>query len=97
MAAPKTARARRLGIALRAFREGAGLTLEQAADEINSTRSTLSRYENAQTLINPATEESITDVAAADAKRNGPGQDRHLGSGGTGGAAGGGDRYAAGA
>jgi transcriptional regulator with XRE-family HTH domain len=55
MAAPKTARARRLGIALRTFREGAGLTLEQAADEINSTRSTLSRYENAQTLINPAT------------------------------------------
>jgi transcriptional regulator with XRE-family HTH domain len=53
--APKTARARRLGIALRAFREAAGLTLEQAADEINSTRSTLSRYENAQTLVNPAT------------------------------------------
>lgn len=53
--APKTARARRLGFALRAFREAAGLTLEEAADEINSTRSTLSRYENAQTLINPAT------------------------------------------
>ncbi|MGC4805304.1 helix-turn-helix domain-containing protein [Micromonospora sp. DT233] len=53
--APKTARARRLGIALRAHREAAGLTLEAAADEINSTRSTLSRYENAQTLISPAT------------------------------------------
>jgi transcriptional regulator with XRE-family HTH domain len=52
---PKTARARRLGIALRTYREAAGLTLEDAADEINSTRSTLSRYENAQTLINPAT------------------------------------------
>ncbi|SCL29959.1 Helix-turn-helix domain-containing protein [Micromonospora nigra] len=53
--APKTARARRLGIALRSHREAAGLTLEAAADEINSTRSTLSRYENAQTLVNPAT------------------------------------------
>ncbi|WP_320065161.1 helix-turn-helix transcriptional regulator [Micromonospora sp. RTGN7] len=53
--APKTARARRLGIALRTHREAAGLTLEAAADEINSTRSTLSRYENAQTLIRPAT------------------------------------------
>ncbi|MEU5905015.1 helix-turn-helix transcriptional regulator [Micromonospora sp. NPDC047527] len=53
--APKTARARRLGIALRHHREAAGLTLETAADEINSTRSTLSRYENAQTLISPAT------------------------------------------
>lgn len=52
--APKTARARRLGIALRTYREAAGMTLEQAADEINSTRSTLSRYENAQTLIKPA-------------------------------------------
>ncbi|MEH0974927.1 helix-turn-helix transcriptional regulator [Micromonospora sp. CPCC 205546] len=53
--APKTARARRLGIALRTHREAAGLTLEAAADEISSTRSTLSRYENAQTLVNPAT------------------------------------------
>ncbi|MEV6690600.1 helix-turn-helix transcriptional regulator [Micromonospora sp. NPDC051196] len=53
--APKTARARRLGIALRHHREAAGLTLEVAADEINSTRSTLSRYENAQTLVSPAT------------------------------------------
>ncbi|WDZ87402.1 helix-turn-helix domain-containing protein [Micromonospora cathayae] len=53
--APKTARARRLGIALRTHREAAGLTLEAAADEINSTRSTLSRYENAQTLVSPAT------------------------------------------
>lgn len=52
--APKTARARRLGIALRQYREAAGYTLESAADEINSTRSTLSRYENAQTLISPA-------------------------------------------
>ena len=52
--APKTARARRLGIALRTYREAAGMTLEQAADEISSTRSTLSRYENAQTLIKPA-------------------------------------------
>jgi transcriptional regulator with XRE-family HTH domain len=53
--APKTARARRLGIALRTYREAAGFTLEAAADEINSTRSTLSRYENAQTLVSPAT------------------------------------------
>ncbi|MBO4208742.1 helix-turn-helix domain-containing protein [Micromonospora echinofusca] len=53
--APKTARARRLGIALRQAREAAGYTLESAADEINSTRSTLSRYENAQTLVSPAT------------------------------------------
>jgi transcriptional regulator with XRE-family HTH domain len=53
--APKTARARRLGIALRKYRETAGHTLERAAEEINITRSTLSRYENAQTLINPAT------------------------------------------
>ncbi|MEV4755274.1 helix-turn-helix transcriptional regulator [Micromonospora sp. NPDC049559] len=53
--APKTARARRLGIALRSHRENAGLTLERAAEEINSTRSTLSRYENAQTLVAPAT------------------------------------------
>ncbi|MFF5220933.1 helix-turn-helix domain-containing protein [Micromonospora sp. NPDC000212] len=57
--APKTARARRLGIALRAHREAAGLTLEAAADEISSTRSTLSRYENAQTLVNPATVRSL--------------------------------------
>jgi transcriptional regulator with XRE-family HTH domain len=52
--APKTARARRLGIALKSFREAAGLTLEGAAEEINSTRSTLSRYENALSLPNPA-------------------------------------------
>jgi transcriptional regulator with XRE-family HTH domain len=52
--APKTARARRLGIALRTHREAAGFTLETAADEINSTRSTLSRYENAKTLVSPA-------------------------------------------
>jgi transcriptional regulator with XRE-family HTH domain len=52
--APKSFAARRLGIALRHARETAGLTLEQAADEINSTRSTLSRYENAQTLVSPA-------------------------------------------
>ncbi|MGI5213618.1 helix-turn-helix domain-containing protein [Plantactinospora sp. CA-290183] len=52
--APKSFRARRLGIALRTAREAAGLTLEQAADEINSTRSTLSRYENAQTMVTPA-------------------------------------------
>ncbi|KXK63164.1 XRE family transcriptional regulator [Micromonospora fluostatini] len=57
--APKTARARRLGIALRAHREAAGLTLEAAADEINSTRSTLSRYENAQTLVSPATARAL--------------------------------------
>ncbi|ROT32693.1 helix-turn-helix transcriptional regulator [Micromonospora sp. HM5-17] len=53
--APKSFRARRLGIALRHAREAAGFTLEQAADEINSTRSTLSRYENAQTIVSPAT------------------------------------------
>ena len=53
--APKSFRARRLGIALRNHRESAGLTLEQAADEISSTRSTLSRYENAQTMASPAT------------------------------------------
>ncbi|MFC3504990.1 helix-turn-helix domain-containing protein [Micromonospora sp. NPDC049366] len=82
--APKTARARRLGIALRTHREAAGLTLEAAADEINSTRSTLSRYENAQTLISPATVRALLtlygvpseDVAAAvelakDARRPG--------------------------
>ena len=60
--APKTARARRLGIALRAHREAAGLTLEAAADEINSTRSTLSRYENAQTLVNPATVRALLSL-----------------------------------
>ncbi|MEU4676024.1 helix-turn-helix transcriptional regulator [Micromonospora sp. NPDC023737] len=53
--APKTARARRLGLALRTHREAAGLTLEAAADEISSTRSTLSRYENAQSPVKPAT------------------------------------------
>ncbi|WP_018786294.1 helix-turn-helix transcriptional regulator [Micromonospora sp. CNB394] len=71
--APKTARARRLGIALRTHREAAGLTLEAAADEINSTRSTLSRYENAQTLVSPATVRALltsygvdpADIAAA--------------------------------
>ncbi|HEY0699494.1 MAG TPA: helix-turn-helix transcriptional regulator [Micromonospora sp.] len=57
--AMKTARARRLGFALRSYREAAGLTLEEAADEINSTRSTLSRYENAQTLVSPATVRSL--------------------------------------
>ena len=36
--APKTARARRLGIALRTHREAAGLTLESAADEIPRLR-----------------------------------------------------------
>lgn len=65
--AHKTARARRLGIALRTHREAAGMTLEAAADEINSTRSTLSRYENAQTLINPATVRSLLGLYGADA------------------------------
>lgn len=65
--APKTARARRLGIALRHHREAAGLTLEAAADEINSTRSTLSRYENAQTLVNPATVRALLTLYGAGA------------------------------
>ncbi|WP_025619663.1 helix-turn-helix domain-containing protein [Salinispora cortesiana] len=60
--APKTARARRLGIALRMHREAAGLTLEAAADEISSTRSTLSRYENAQTLVSPAVVRALLTV-----------------------------------
>ncbi|WP_018722166.1 helix-turn-helix domain-containing protein [Salinispora fenicalii] len=60
--APKTARARRLGIALRMHREAAGLTLESAADEISSTRSTLSRYENAQTLVSPAVVRALLTV-----------------------------------
>ncbi|WBB81983.1 helix-turn-helix transcriptional regulator [Micromonospora sp. WMMD882] len=66
--APKTARARRLGIALRAHREAAGLTLEAAADEINSTRSTLSRYENAQTLVTPATVRALLTLYRARAE-----------------------------
>ncbi|WP_341719510.1 helix-turn-helix transcriptional regulator [Micromonospora sp. FIMYZ51] len=65
--APKTARARRLGIALRLHREAAGLTLEAAADEINSTRSTLSRYENAQTLVSPATVRALLTLYGASA------------------------------
>lgn len=63
--APKTARARRLGFALRSLREAAGLTLEEAADEINSTRSTLSRYENAQTLVSPATVRALLALYGA--------------------------------
>jgi transcriptional regulator with XRE-family HTH domain len=66
--APKTVRARRLGFALRAFREAAGMTLEEAADEINSTRSTLSRYENAQTLVNPATVRALLLLYGASAE-----------------------------
>ncbi len=60
--APKSFNARRLGIALRAAREAAGLTLESAADEISSTRSTLSRYENAQTLCSPATVRALLNL-----------------------------------
>ncbi|GAB2918194.1 helix-turn-helix transcriptional regulator [Micromonospora polyrhachis] len=60
--APKTARGRRLGIALRKHREAAGLTLEEAADQISSTRSTLSRYENAQGLPSPATVHGLLTV-----------------------------------
>lgn len=63
--AHKTARARRLGIALRTHREAAGMTLEAAADEINSTRSTLSRYENAQTLVSPATVRTLLTLYGA--------------------------------
>lgn len=66
--AHKTARARRLGIALRTHREAAGMTLETAADEINSTRSTLSRYENAQSLVNPATVRSLLTIYGASAE-----------------------------
>lgn len=66
--AHKTARARRLGIALRTYREAVGMTLEQAADEINSTRSTLSRYENAQTLVSPATVRSLLTLYKASAE-----------------------------
>lgn len=66
--AHKTARARRLGIALRTHREAAGMTLEAAADEINSTRSTLSRYENAQTLVSPATVRSLLTLYGASAE-----------------------------
>lgn len=65
--AHKTARGRRLGIALRTHREAAKMTLEEAADEINSTRSTLSRYENAQTLVNPATVRSLLTLYGASA------------------------------
>lgn len=66
--APKTARSRRLGIALRTAREAAGLTLEQAADEISSTRSTLSRYENAKTPASPATVRGLLTLYGWDPK-----------------------------
>lgn len=65
--AHKTARGRRLGIALRNRREAAKMTLEEAADEINSTRSTLSRYENAQTLVSPAMVRSLLTLYGASA------------------------------
>nr|MDT0661561.1 helix-turn-helix transcriptional regulator [Micromonospora sp. DSM 115978] len=66
--APKTARSRRLGIALRQYREAAGLTLEQAADEISSTRSTLSRWENAKSPVSPAQVRSLLLLYEVDHK-----------------------------
>ncbi|GAA1799122.1 helix-turn-helix transcriptional regulator [Luedemannella flava] len=47
-------RGRRLGIALRELREAAGLTLEQVAEEVDLTKSTISRIETAQTPVRPA-------------------------------------------
>lgn len=49
-----SARARRLGLALEHFRLQAGMTLDDAAIEISSTKSTLSRLENGRTLSRPA-------------------------------------------
>ena len=50
----RTVRGRRLGIALRELREAAGLTLEQVSEEIDLTKSTISRMETAQSPARPA-------------------------------------------
>ncbi|GAA1723945.1 helix-turn-helix transcriptional regulator [Fodinicola feengrottensis] len=47
-------RARRLGIALREYRNAAGLTLEQVAEEVAVTKATVSRMETAKTISRPA-------------------------------------------
>ena len=52
MATP-TVRARRLGLALRQLREAAALTLDDAADEVDMTKSTISRIEHGQTIARP--------------------------------------------
>ncbi len=49
-----SARARRVGLALNHFRLQAGMTLDQAAQEISSTKSTISRMEHGKALPRPA-------------------------------------------
>lgn len=65
-------RARRLGIALREYRDAAGLTLEQVAEEIGVTKATISRVENAKTISRPAQVRlmlQLYDVPPADTER----------------------------
>ena len=49
-----SARARRIGLALSHFRRQAGMTLDEAAEEISSTKSTISRMEHGKTVSRPA-------------------------------------------
>lgn len=48
-----TARARRIGIALREHRNAVGMTLDQAADLVTMTRPTLARLENGTGVVRP--------------------------------------------
>ncbi|HET8684040.1 MAG TPA: helix-turn-helix transcriptional regulator [Micromonosporaceae bacterium] len=59
---PPTMRRRQLGRELRRLREGAGLHLEQLADQLRCSPSRLSRIETARIRISPGTVHEILDV-----------------------------------
>ncbi|HEX6470388.1 MAG TPA: helix-turn-helix transcriptional regulator, partial [Streptosporangiaceae bacterium] len=50
---PPTVRMRRLGAQLRSLREERGLTLDDAAELVNVSKSALNRMENAQVITRP--------------------------------------------
>lgn len=56
-----TVRSRKLGAMLRRFREERGLTLDEAGKHLERSRSSLSKIENAQSLIRPRDLRQILD------------------------------------
>lgn len=56
-----TVRSRKLGAMLRRFREERGLTLDEAGKHLERSRSSLSKIENAQSLIRPRDVRQILD------------------------------------
>lgn len=73
MFTPTTPQVASVGATLRAMREGVGLTISDLAERADTSKSTLSRFENGQRTISADLLSRIARVIAdqAHAKRNG--------------------------